>query len=149
MAVHCLRMLPKQTDKDIMDRKDSIKFKLMPEGHIRGVQTQRTDLASAAEWMIYFTNVCAPTISVAHVPKLLIADDRIFPRLQRRSYKWLGDHARAFDPGKDNAGCSEMMIYLPIAVAPTITVAHAPKLLIADERIYNALRHAVLQGDSR
>ena len=74
-----------------MDRKDSIKFKLMPEGHIRGVQTQRTDLASAAEWMIYFTNVCAPTISVAHVPKLLIAD----------------------------------------------------------ERIYNALRHAVLQGDSR
>ena len=91
MAVHCLRMLPKQTDKDIMDRKDSIKFKLMPEGHIRGVQTQRTDLASAAEWMIYFTNVCAPTISVAHVPKLLIAD----------------------------------------------------------ERIYNALRHAVLQGDSR
>ena len=84
-------MLPKQTDKDIMDRKDSIKFKLMPEGHIRGVQTQRTDLASAAEWMIYFTNVCAPTISVAHVPKLLIAD----------------------------------------------------------ERIYNALRHAVLQGDSR
>ena len=84
-------MLPKQTDKDIMDRKDSIKFKLMPEGHIRGVQTQRTDLASAAEWMIYFTNVCAPTISVTHVSKLLIAD----------------------------------------------------------ERIYNALRHAVLQGDSR
>lgn len=83
MAVHCLRMLPKQTDKDIMDRKDSIKFKLMPDGHIRGVQTQRTDLASAAEWMIYFTNVCAPTISVAHIPKLLIADDRIYSALAK------------------------------------------------------------------
>ena len=83
MAVHCLRMLPKQTDKDIMDRKDSIKFKLMPEGHIRGVQTQRTDLASAADWMIYFTNVCAPTISVAHVSKLLIADDRIYSALAK------------------------------------------------------------------
>lgn len=28
-------MLPKQTDKDIMDRAEAIKFKLMPEGHIR------------------------------------------------------------------------------------------------------------------
>lgn len=62
MAVRCLRMLPKQTDKNIMDRAEAIKFKLMPDGHIRGVQTQRRDLASAAEWMIYFTNVCAPTI---------------------------------------------------------------------------------------
>lgn len=66
-----------------MDRAEAIKFKLMPDGHIRGVQTQRTDLASAAEWMIYFTNVCAPTISVAHVPKLLIADDRIYSALAK------------------------------------------------------------------
>ena len=87
MAVHCLRMLPKQTDKDIMDRKDSIKFKLMPDGHIRGVQTQRTDLASAAEWMIYFTNVCAPTISVAHVPKLLITDEAILTTLSNVQWK--------------------------------------------------------------
>lgn len=36
-----------------MDRKDSIKFKLIPNGHIRGVQTQRSDLASAAELQIY------------------------------------------------------------------------------------------------
>ena len=35
MAVRCLRMLPKQTDKNIMDRAEAIKFKLMPEGHIR------------------------------------------------------------------------------------------------------------------
>ena len=66
-----------------MDRAEAIKFKLMPDGHIRGVQTQRTDLASAAEWMIYFTNVCAPTISVAHVPKFLIADDRIYSALAK------------------------------------------------------------------
>lgn len=66
-----------------MDRAEAIKFKLMPDGHIRGVQTQRTDLASAAEWMIYFTNVCAPTISVAHVPKLLITDDRIYSALAK------------------------------------------------------------------
>lgn len=76
-------MLPKQTDKDIMDRAEAIKFKLMPDGHIRGVQTQRPDLASAAEWMIYFTNVCAPTISVAHVPKLLITDEAILESLMR------------------------------------------------------------------
>ena len=65
-----------------MDRAASIRFKLMPDGHIRGVQTQRTDLASAAEWMIYFTNVCAPTISVAHVPKLLIADEKVAQTLK-------------------------------------------------------------------
>lgn len=83
MAVRCLRMLPKQTDKNIMDRAEAIKFKLMPDGHIRGVQTQRSDLASAAEWMIYLTNVCAPTISVAHAPKLLITDDRIYSALAK------------------------------------------------------------------
>lgn len=64
-----------------MDRAEAIKFRLMPDGHIRGVQTQRQDLASAAEWMIYFTNVCAPTISVAHAPKLLIADERLYEAL--------------------------------------------------------------------
>ena len=66
-----------------MDRAEAIKFKLMPDGHIRGVQTQRSDLASAAEWMIYLTNVCAPTISVAHAPKLLITDDRIYSALAK------------------------------------------------------------------
>ncbi len=80
-------MLPKQTDKDIMDRAEAIKFKLMPDGHIRGVQTQRPDLASAAEWMIYFTNVCAPTISVAHAPKILITDDRTYRALQTATHQ--------------------------------------------------------------
>lgn len=49
----------------------------MSDGHIRGVQTQRRDMAGASEWMIYFTNVCAPTITVAHAPKLLITDEAI------------------------------------------------------------------------
>ena len=53
MAVHCLRMLPKQTDKDIMDRKDSIKFKLMPEGHIRAFQSDTPDLRGISEMQIY------------------------------------------------------------------------------------------------
>lgn len=91
MAVHCLRMLPKQTDKDIMDRAEAIKFKLMPDGHIRAFQSNTPDLR----------------------------------------------------------GISELQIYPPHLCSPTITVAHCPKLLITDERIYNALRHAVLQGDSR
>lgn len=65
-----------------MDRAEAIKFKLMPDGNIRGVQTQRPDLASAAEWMIYLTNVCAPTISVAHAPKLLIADEKVAQTLK-------------------------------------------------------------------
>ena len=60
-----------------MDRAEAVKFKLMPDGHIRGVQTQRPDLASATEWMIYFTNACAPTITAVHTPKLLITDEAI------------------------------------------------------------------------
>ena len=64
-----------------MKRAEAIKFKVMPDGHIRGVQTQRKDLASAAEWMIYPTNVCSPTISVAHIPKLLTTDERIYQAL--------------------------------------------------------------------
>lgn len=71
------------------------------------------------------------------------------PRLQRRSYKWLGDHARAFDPGKDNAGCSEMMIYLPIAVAPMIrSRPDHIKLLIEDEEILTALHNIKWKEDT-
>ena len=46
-------MLPKQTDKGIMDRKDSIKFKLMPDGHIRAFQTNTPDLRGISELQIY------------------------------------------------------------------------------------------------
>lgn len=66
---------------DTGNRAESIKFKLMPDGHIRGVQMQRPDKASAAEWMIYPTTACCPTISVAHVPKLLITDLSVFKSL--------------------------------------------------------------------
>ena len=60
-------------------------------------------------------------------------------------------HIRGFRTNRaDLPGVSELMIYPPPHLcSPTITVAHAPKLLIADERIYNTLRYAVLQGDSR
>lgn len=54
----------------------------MPGGHIRGVQTQRPDLASAAEWMMYMTDIISPTITVAHAPKLLIADERLLTTLR-------------------------------------------------------------------
>ena len=50
MAVHCLRMLPKQTDKDIMDRKEAIKFKLMPDGAIRAHDSRYG--CGVSEWHI-------------------------------------------------------------------------------------------------
>lgn len=53
MAVHCLRMLPKPTDKDIMDRAEAIKFKLMPDGHIRAFQSNTPDLRGISELQIY------------------------------------------------------------------------------------------------
>lgn len=98
MAVHCLRMLPKQTDKDIMDRAEAISN-----------------------------------------------------RQQRIKFRWIKEGLiRCMDSGKGNSGCSEFMIYPVKGVAPTIrSRPDHIKLLIADERIYNALRHAVLQGDSR
>ena len=63
MAVHCLRMLPKQTDKDIMDRAEAIKFKLMPDGHIRAFQSNTPDLRGISELQIYPPNLCSPTIT--------------------------------------------------------------------------------------
>lgn len=46
-------MLPKQTDKDIMDRAEAIKFKLMPDGHIRAFQSNTPDLRGISELQIY------------------------------------------------------------------------------------------------
>lgn len=83
MAVHCLRMLPKQTDKDIMDRAEAIKFKLMPDGHIRAFQSNTPDLRGISELQIYPPHLCSPTITVAHCPKFLIADDRIYSALAK------------------------------------------------------------------
>lgn len=36
-----------------MDRAESIKFKLMPDGHIRGFRTNRADLPGVSELQIY------------------------------------------------------------------------------------------------
>lgn len=50
----------------------------MPDGHIRGVQTHRRDLATASEWCIYPSCGIAPTIKTTggeHL-KLLITDER-------------------------------------------------------------------------
>lgn len=66
-----------------MDRAASIKFKLMPDGHIRGVQTHRPDLASASESMIYMPDGLSPAITAAHAPKLLMTDERLHAALLR------------------------------------------------------------------
>ena len=89
MAVHCLRMLPKPTDKDIMDRKEAIKFKLMPDGHIRAFQSNTPDLRGISELQIYPPHLCSPTITVAHCPKLLITDEAILTALH--NIKWKED----------------------------------------------------------
>lgn len=65
-----------------MDRAEAIKFKLMPEGHIRGFRTNRPDLPGVSELMITPPRICSPTITVAHSPKLLITDERIYRALQ-------------------------------------------------------------------
>lgn len=70
-----------------MRRAEAIKFKLMPDGHIRGVQTQRSDLASAAEWMIYIPLMICPTISAAHPTKLLIENERLLNALRAAAQK--------------------------------------------------------------
>lgn len=76
-------MLPKQTDKNIMDRAEAIKFKLMPDGHIRAFQSNTPDLRGISELQIYPPHLCSPTITVANCPKLLITDDRIYSALAK------------------------------------------------------------------
>lgn len=82
MAVRCLRMLPKQTDKNIMDRAEAIKFKLMPDGHIRAFQSNVPDLRGISELQIYPPHICAPTITTCGHIKFLIADERIYTALR-------------------------------------------------------------------
>lgn len=80
MAVHFLGMLPKQTDKDIMDRKDSIKFKLMSDGVIRAHDSRYG--CGISEWHIITPppHIC-DTITTAQQHKLLIADETIYRTL--------------------------------------------------------------------
>lgn len=66
-----------------MDRAEAIKFKLMPEGHIRAFQSNTPDLRGISELQIYPPPcLYSPTITVAHVPKLLITDERIYTALR-------------------------------------------------------------------
>lgn len=56
----------------------------MPDGHIRGVQTHRKDLASASEWYIYSPKGIAPTVRTKggeHM-KVMKTDERISKSLQ-------------------------------------------------------------------
>lgn len=63
---------------------------------------------------------------------------------RRIAYKLMSDgHIRAYQANtNDKSGAAEMMIYPPQLICPTISSAHAPKLLITDERILNALFRA-------
>ena len=53
---------------------------------------------------------------------------------------------RAHDIRK-GSGLSEWHIALSHAICDTLTTAHVFHFLTTDERIYDALRHAILQGD--
>lgn len=70
-----------------MDRTEATKFKLMPDGHIRAFQSNTPDLRGISELQIYHPHICSPTITVAHCPKLLIADERIYRALQTATNK--------------------------------------------------------------
>lgn len=55
----------------------------MPDGHIRGFRTNRKDLPGVSELQIYHPQGISPTITVAHVTKLLIIDERINQAIQK------------------------------------------------------------------
>lgn len=80
-------MLPKQTDKNIMDRAEAIKFKLMPDGHIRAFQSSTPDLRGISELQIYPPHAVSPTITVAHCPKLLMTDEVILTTLSNVQWR--------------------------------------------------------------
>lgn len=70
-----------------MDRAEAIKFKLMPDGHIRAFQSNTPDLRGISELQIYPPRICSPTITVAHCPKLLITDEAILTTLSNVQWK--------------------------------------------------------------
>lgn len=70
-----------------MGRAETIKLKLMPDGQIRAFQSNTADLRGISKLQIYTPKQCSPTITVAHCPKLLITDERIYRALQTATYK--------------------------------------------------------------
>lgn len=55
----------------------------MPDGHIRGFRVNTPDLRGVSELQIYPPHICAPTITVAHCPKLIITDEAILNALYK------------------------------------------------------------------
>lgn len=74
-------MLPKQTDKDIMDRAEAIKFKLMPDGVIRAHDTRKG--SGLSEWHIITSPSVCDTLTTAQPHKLLMTDETILESLMR------------------------------------------------------------------
>ena len=68
---------------DSRNRAEAIKFKLMPDGHIRAFQSNTPDLRGVSELNIHTPLCASPTITVAHVPKLLITDNGILNALSK------------------------------------------------------------------
>jgi hypothetical protein len=79
---HTAKQLPRSDTALPMDRAQSIKFKLMPDGHIRGFRTNRKDLPGVSELQIYHIQSISPTLTAAHEPKLLIIDERVNAAIQ-------------------------------------------------------------------
>jgi hypothetical protein len=62
-------------------RQQSIKFKLLPDGHIRAYSTLRSDLPGLSELMIYPPHIVAPTVTTSNHTNILIADEAIYNAL--------------------------------------------------------------------
>lgn len=63
--------------------KRAIRFKLMPDGQIRGFRPNSTDKAGASEWQITPPYCIARTITAVHCSKILITDESIYNALRR------------------------------------------------------------------
>ncbi len=72
------------------------------------------------------------------------SDSRDMDRAEAIKFKLMPDGVIRAHDGRYGCGISEWHIITPPHICDTITTAQQHKLLIADERIYNALRHAVL-----
>ena len=54
-----------------MYRASQIKFKLLPNGHIRAFQSNTRDKRGVSELQTILPQYVSPTITVAHTPKLI------------------------------------------------------------------------------
>lgn len=49
----------------------------MPDGHIRAFQSDTPDLRGVSELNVHLLKAVSPTLTVNHVPKILIANERL------------------------------------------------------------------------